>query len=157
MTEFPVFAFLFCNFCIRESSNESLLIVFYCEKTLDRSLLLLQLLSKQIGISGHIHRLVAGSMAGKLSLPLIRRSSRCQLDSAQWLRNGSQPVFPWPLIKCCTLAGMTAVICTYPLDVVRARLAFQVTGDHRYTGIINAFQTIYLKVMHVFCGHLMCL
>lgn len=26
----------------------------------------LQLLSKQIGISGHIHRLVAGSMAGKL-------------------------------------------------------------------------------------------
>lgn len=50
---------------------------------------------------------------------------------------------------------MTAVICTYPLDVVRARLAFQVTGDHRYTGIINAFQTIYLKVVHVVCGHLM--
>lgn len=48
------------------------------------------------------------------------------------------------------LTGMTAVICTYPLDVVRARLAFQVTGDHRYTGIINAFQTIYLKVTHVF-------
>lgn len=41
---------------------------------------------------------------------------------------------------------MTAVICTYPLDVVRARLAFQVTGYHRYTGIANAFQTIYLKV-----------
>lgn len=50
---------------------------------------------------------------------------------------------------------MTAVICTYPLDVVRARLAFQVTGDHRYTGIINAFQTIYLKVTHVVCGHLL--
>lgn len=63
-----------------------------------------KLLSKQIGISGHIHRLVAGSMA-----------------------------------------GMTAVICTYPLDVVRARLAFQVTGFHRYTGIANAFHTIYLK------------
>lgn len=41
---------------------------------------------------------------------------------------------------------MTAVICTYPLDVVRARLAFQVTGEHRYTGIANAFHTIYLKV-----------
>ncbi|XP_041921137.1 solute carrier family 25 member 16 [Alosa pseudoharengus] len=61
-------------------------------------------LSKRLGISGHIHRLMAGSMA-----------------------------------------GMTAVICTYPLDVVRARLAFQVTGYHRYTGIANAFQTIYLK------------
>ncbi|XP_028280039.1 solute carrier family 25 member 16 [Parambassis ranga] len=63
-----------------------------------------KLLSKRIGISGHIHRLMAGSMA-----------------------------------------GMTAVICTYPLDMVRARLAFQVTGYHRYTGIINAFHTIYLK------------
>lgn len=63
-----------------------------------------KLLSKQIGISGHIHRLMAGSMA-----------------------------------------GMTAVICTYPLDMIRSRLAFQVTGYHRYTGIVNAFQTIYLK------------
>lgn len=44
-------------------------------------------------------------------------------------------------------SGMTAVICTYPLDVVRARLAFQVTGEHRYTGIANAFHTIYLKVV----------
>ncbi|XDV50022.1 hypothetical protein PO909_019152 [Leuciscus waleckii] len=61
-------------------------------------------LNTQLGISGHIHRLMAGSMA-----------------------------------------GMTAVICTYPLDVIRARLAFQVTGEHRYTGIRNAFQTIYLK------------
>ncbi|KAA8583786.1 hypothetical protein FQN60_014994 [Etheostoma spectabile] len=64
----------------------------------------MMLLSKKIGISEHIHRLVAGSMA-----------------------------------------GMTAVICTYPLDVIRARLAFQVTGEHRYTGIANAFHTIYLK------------
>ncbi|CAG6017149.1 solute carrier family 25 member 16 [Menidia menidia] len=61
-----------------------------------------KLLSKQIGISGHIHRLMAGSMA-----------------------------------------GMSAVICTYPLDVIRARLAFQVTGDHRYSGIANVFQSIY--------------
>lgn len=44
-------------------------------------------------------------------------------------------------------SGMTAVICTYPLDVIRARLAFQVKGDHRYTGIANAFHTIYLKVI----------
>ncbi|KAM8860363.1 solute carrier family 25 member 16 isoform 3-T3 [Spinachia spinachia] len=44
-----------------------------------------------------------------------------------------------------SMAGMTAVICTYPLDVIRARLAFQVTGEHGYTGIANAFHTIYLK------------
>lgn len=49
------------------------------------------------------------------------------------------------------VSGMTAVICTYPLDVVRARLAFQVTGEHRYTGIANAFHTIYLKVARVQC------
>lgn len=50
------------------------------------------------------------------------------------------------LYVCPAFIGMTAVICTYPLDVIRARLAFQVTGEHRYTGIGNAFQTIYLKV-----------
>lgn len=51
---------------------------------------------------------------------------------------------------------MTAVICTYPLDVVRARLAFQVTGEHRYTGIANAFHTIYLKVAFFQCkAHLL--
>ncbi|XP_073735012.1 solute carrier family 25 member 16 isoform X2 [Callorhinus ursinus] len=41
--------------------------------------------------------------------------------------------------------GMTAVICTYPLDMVRVRLAFQVKGEHTYTGIIHAFKTIYAK------------
>ena len=49
-------------------------------------------------------------------------------------------------LSCVFVTGMTAVICTYPLDVTRARLAFQVKGHHRYTGIGNAFQTIYLKV-----------
>ncbi|XP_024153604.1 graves disease carrier protein [Oryzias melastigma] len=61
-----------------------------------------KLLNTRAGITGHIHRLMAGSMA-----------------------------------------GMTAVMFTYPLDVVRARLAFQVTGDHRYSGIVNVFQSVY--------------
>lgn len=60
--------------------------------------------SIKLGISGHIHRLMAGSMA-----------------------------------------GITAVICTYPLDMVRARLAFQVKGEHRYKGICHAFKTIYTQ------------
>lgn len=42
----------------------------------------LQLLSKQIGISGHIHRLVAGSMAGTLFFTLI---SLAFLVSASWI------------------------------------------------------------------------
>uniref|UniRef100_A0A8D0L231 Solute carrier family 25 member 16 n=1 Tax=Sphenodon punctatus TaxID=8508 RepID=A0A8D0L231_SPHPU len=63
-----------------------------------------KLIKKELGISGHVHRLMAGSMA-----------------------------------------GITAVICTYPLDMVRVRLAFQVKGEHKYTGIIHAFKTIYTK------------
>uniref|UniRef100_A0A8C8R5M7 Solute carrier family 25 member 16 n=1 Tax=Pelusios castaneus TaxID=367368 RepID=A0A8C8R5M7_9SAUR len=63
-----------------------------------------KLIKEKLGISEHIHTLMAGSMA-----------------------------------------GITAVICTYPLDVVRARLAFQVKGEHKYTGIIHAFKTIYTK------------
>ncbi|XP_076755389.1 solute carrier family 25 member 16 [Xylocopa sonorina] len=40
-------------------------------------------------------------------------------------------------------AGVTAVILTYPLDIIRARLAFQVTGEHIYVGIIHAGITIF--------------
>ncbi|RZF37577.1 hypothetical protein LSTR_LSTR013998 [Laodelphax striatellus] len=34
-------------------------------------------------------------------------------------------------------AGVTAVLLTYPLDTIRARLAFQVTGEHVYSGILH--------------------
>nr|XP_032519146.1 graves disease carrier protein-like [Danaus plexippus plexippus] len=40
-------------------------------------------------------------------------------------------------------AGVTAVTLTYPLDTIRARLAFQVTGEHRYNGIVDAATTIF--------------
>ncbi|CAL4062188.1 unnamed protein product, partial [Meganyctiphanes norvegica] len=39
-------------------------------------------------------------------------------------------------------AGVTAVFLTYPLDTLRARLAFQVTGEHLYNGMIDAAKTI---------------
>lgn len=39
-------------------------------------------------------------------------------------------------------AGLTAVTLTYPLDTIRARLAFQITGNHKYTGIIHAATTM---------------
>uniref|UniRef100_A0A2K6GVZ7 Solute carrier family 25 member 16 n=1 Tax=Propithecus coquereli TaxID=379532 RepID=A0A2K6GVZ7_PROCO len=62
------------------------------------------LITTKLGVSGHVHRLTAGSMA-----------------------------------------GMTAVICTYPLDMVTVRLAFQVKWEHTYTGIIHAFKTTYAR------------
>ncbi|XP_054721054.1 solute carrier family 25 member 16-like [Uloborus diversus] len=40
-------------------------------------------------------------------------------------------------------AGITAVVMTYPLDVVRARLAFQVTGEHVYSGIVDTLSCIF--------------
>lgn len=43
-------------------------------------------------------------------------------------------------------AGVTAVTFTYPLDTIRARLAFQVTGEHKYTGIINTAVTMFKHV-----------
>lgn len=40
-------------------------------------------------------------------------------------------------------AGVTAVCLTYPLDTIRARLAFQVSGEHMYTGIVHAARCIF--------------
>ncbi|KAF7266640.1 hypothetical protein GWI33_020135 [Rhynchophorus ferrugineus] len=40
-------------------------------------------------------------------------------------------------------AGLTAVLLTYPLDTVRARLAFQISGEHVYTGIIHTAISIF--------------
>ena len=41
------------------------------------------------------------------------------------------------------LPGMTAVMLTYPLDVIRTRLAFQVAGEaFFYTGILDAFRVM---------------
>ncbi|XP_008553430.1 solute carrier family 25 member 16 [Microplitis demolitor] len=40
-------------------------------------------------------------------------------------------------------AGVTSVTLTYPLDTIRARLAFQVTGEHIYTGIVHTAVSIF--------------
>lgn len=42
-----------------------------------------------------------------------------------------------------SLAGVTAVCITYPLDTIRARLAYQITGEHIYAGIVHVAQSIF--------------
>lgn len=44
-------------------------------------------------------------------------------------------------------AGITAVLLTYPLDTIRARLAFQVTGEHKYSGIMHTAVTMFKEVI----------
>jgi Mitochondrial carrier protein len=47
-------------------------------------------------------------------------------------------------------AGVTAVSLTYPLDTIRARLAFQITGEHVYTGIVHTATCIFKEVGQYF-------
>lgn len=51
-------------------------------------------------------------------------------------------------------AGVTAVALTYPLDTIRARLAFQVTGEHKYSGIIDTATTIFRNVSNYLLSNL---
>jgi len=42
-----------------------------------------------------------------------------------------------------SLAGVVSVTATFPLDTIRARLAFQVVGETKYNGIIHAASVIF--------------
>lgn len=46
-------------------------------------------------------------------------------------------------VICGSMAGITAVTSTYPLDVIRSRLAFQYKGEHIYGGIFDSIKKIY--------------
>lgn len=46
-------------------------------------------------------------------------------------------------LACGSLAGIVAVSTTYPLDIIRSRLAFQVKGEHVYSGILDSIRKIY--------------
>jgi len=42
-----------------------------------------------------------------------------------------------------SLAGIVSVSATFPLDTIRARLAFQVAGEKKYNGIVHAATVIF--------------
>jgi len=48
-------------------------------------------------------------------------------------------------LACGSLAGITAVTLTYPLDVIRSRLAFQFKGENIYSGIFDSIRKIYAE------------
>ncbi|VVC88689.1 unnamed protein product [Leptidea sinapis] len=50
-------------------------------------------------------------------------------------------------------AGVTSVTLTYPLDTIRARLAFQISGEHRYTGILLLLRVAQVLLHEVFPHH----
>jgi solute carrier family 25 protein 16 len=49
---------------------------------------------------------------------------------------------PWRRLAAGSLAGVTSVFFTYPLEVVRVRLAFETRKDHRM-GLFQLCRTIY--------------
>jgi len=58
-----------------------------------------------------------------------------------FVKDSKVKLHPFSLILCGSIAGATAVMFTYPLDLIRTRLAFSVEKRH-YTGIIDGFKKI---------------
>jgi len=58
-----------------------------------------------------------------------------------YIKDNKVKLHPLSLIMCGSIAGATAVMFTYPLDLIRTRLAFSVEKKH-YNGIIDGFVKI---------------
>jgi len=62
-------------------------------------------------------------------------------DQLKKLLNVEQKRSSWRFLVCGAGAGIACTACTYPLDVIRTRLAFQVSQKY-YLGILDAFRKI---------------
>lgn len=51
-----------------------------------------------------------------------------------WILNNCPALGTGPVVDLLagSVAGGTAVLCTYPLDLARTKLAYQVIGLHKY-------------------------
>ncbi|EFJ14794.1 hypothetical protein SELMODRAFT_156440 [Selaginella moellendorffii] len=62
----------------------------------------------------------------------------------QWLVDKCPSAGPSVHLFAGSLAGGTAVLCTYPLDLARTRLAYQATNPHAtYSDLGSVFQSVY--------------
>eukprot|EP00094_Tigriopus_californicus_P003008 TCALIF_02897-PA protein Name:"Similar to Slc25a16 Graves disease carrier protein homolog (Mus musculus)" AED:0.16 eAED:0.16 QI:169/0.75/0.8/1/0.75/0.8/5/68/251 len=60
------------------------------------------------------------------------------------------PTVFWVQFIAGSCAGLSAVTLTYPLDAIRARLAFQTQDNRRYKGILHTGQSIFKEVKPAF-------
>jgi len=62
---------------------------------------------------------------------------------ANWLKHGHDDLTPILRLTAGILAGLSSVVVTYPLDLVRTRLSVQSSDDLKYKGTIDAFRIIF--------------
>lgn len=83
------------------------------------------------------------AILAQVCMKLIKSARASGLENRRWQwaipqrRNDSQSSI------VLSLSGLTACTLTYPLDVVRSRLAFQVADEEIYCGVCHAIQQIF--------------
>jgi len=132
-----------------------------CAKTtvapLDRTKILLQVhsaayteTSKVFGIMKNIYKQegIPGLYRGHMAMIIrvtpyagIQFSTNEQYRRIFYASFGPDSHFARALPGSC--AGVTAVTCTYPLEFVRSRLAYQTKANIMYTGYIDTFKKVY--------------
>ncbi|XP_028807047.1 mitochondrial carrier protein CoAc1 isoform X2 [Neltuma alba] len=79
------------------------------------------------GMPVYVKELIAGGFAGALSRTAVAPLERVKILWQNWPVLGSGPVID---LLAGSAAGGTSTLCTYPLDLARTKLAYQV-GDTR--------------------------
>lgn len=87
-----------------------------------------------------------------------RSSKRCgslpppQLYSHPYqmmLKEGHKHLSPVENLMAGGMAGVTSLLCTYPLDLIRSRLTVQTT-ETKYTGIMDTYRTVVREEGYLF-------
>ncbi|EDO38453.1 predicted protein [Nematostella vectensis] len=123
---------------------------------LDRTKIIFQTSNTRFSVQGVVHVLTqtyttngftglfrgnSATMMRVVPYASIQFTSHEQYKKLLRIDEGKGALPPVRRFVAGSLAGMTAALLTYPLDMVRARLA--ITQKKKYTGLINAFTRIY--------------